>query len=85
MEWLDSELIRSIAGDKFAQQFFMWTTSLGLASYIHSGRVKKSIDNLATALMTQLDSHGKKIELVETKVNDLGGRLSKLEIIKGEK
>ena len=90
MEWLNYELLKDIAGASFAQQFFIWSTSLGIAAKIHSFSVKKevraqgeamvlAINNLASALREELKSHSEKIELVTKEVNELKGRVFKLE------
>ena len=93
MDWPDAELVKMLAGSNFAQQFTIWTTSLALASWIHSGRVKKemaaqlssitlAINNLASALKEELKSHSEKIETVTLEVQKLKGRVLNLE--KGE-
>jgi len=90
MEWLDFEMVKQVAGTAFAQQFAIWTSSLGLAAWIHSGRVKKEIaaqvtamttalNNLASALTKGLEDHAERIEKVEFGVNELKGRFQELE------
>ena len=90
MDWLDVDLIKQIAGTSFAQQFTIWTTSLGIASWIHSGRVKKemasqlssitlAINSLASALKEELASHSERLELVTKEVSILKDRVKKIE------
>lgn len=87
MDWLQYyDLIKELTGTAFAKQLFIWTSSLGVASFIHSGRVRTelssvtlAINNLADALKKELKSHSDRLELVEKKVNELGVKVLKLE------
>lgn len=86
MDFLDYELVRNIAGDEFAQQFFTWTAALGVASFIHSGRVKKEVravvdalNNVALALKQDLKSHSERIEKVEKGLEKLIDRVDVME------
>lgn len=83
---LDIELVRKIAGEPFAQQFFIWTTSLALASFIHAGRVKKelkhiteALNGLSTALRRDLDNHSQRIDKVEVVVGKVEQRLDRID------
>lgn len=76
MEWLDS--LTGAFGEGFARDVATWTTALGVASYIHSGRVKKElraitdeIRSLSTALRGDLDVHDKRISVVENRIDGI--------------
>lgn len=72
IEMIDYDTIKNIAGDKFAQQFFTWTTSLSLASFIHSGRVKKELGQMTQAI-------NKFAEALHERIGKVEARLDKIE------
>lgn len=90
MDWLNLETIQVIGGNAFSQQFAIWTTSLGLASWIHSGRVKKemreqmsqitdAINSLSHALRQDMALQSQRIGMVEKTLVNMDTRVSELE------
>ena len=68
------ELVRQLAGENFTQQFIIWTSSLALASYIHSGRVKSALNDMTveirsmvTSMNANLEVHAKEIAQIKSR------------------
>jgi hypothetical protein len=90
MNWLDFESIQKLFGDALASQVAQFGFAFSMAAWIHSGRMKREIatqvasittalNNLASALRQDLKSQSERIEKVEIGVNELRGRIYKLE------
>lgn len=67
MEQSIIEAFRQLFGEPWAQQLAIWTTSLAVASYIHSGRVEAGIERALGKLTAEM----------KTELKLLGATLSK--------
>lgn len=76
---IDFELVKKIAGEPFAQQLTIWTTSLAVASFIHSGRVKKEMSNITSALVKLGESLRQDLKSQSDRIGTLETRIDKIE------
>ena len=94
MDWIDFETFKhtlnTILALDVASQIAIWTTSLGVAAWVHSGRVKKeialqmsvlvtAINNLGEALRSDLQRQSQRIDFVSNEVGTLTSRVEALE------
>lgn len=90
MDWLDLEIIKSFLGEKISAEVAQWGIALIIASFIHSGRVKKEIRSqfehltgaireLGSALRQDLNNHSDRIGAVEKNMSQLSERVESLE------
>ncbi len=92
---IDLESIQTVVSAGLSHQVTQWITALGIAAWIHSGRVKKEIKAQMGAMVDAINSLGdtlrkdmaadrERIGRVEMGFGILTMRLDKIETKKGE-
>lgn len=90
MDLLDLEIIKAFLGEAISSEVAHWMLGLAIASFIHSGRVKKeireqfvqltdAIKDLGSALRQDLNAHSDRIGAVEKSVSQLADRVESIE------
>lgn len=90
MDLLDLEIIKAFLGEAISSDVAHWMLGLAIASFIHSGRVKKeireqfvqlteAIKDLGSALRQDLNAHSDRIGAVEKSVSQLADRIESVE------
>lgn len=82
MEWLNQDTVTAFLGAALASQVTQFGIAFSFAAFIHAGRMRKEIaaqvgpltaavNNLASALRQDLSAQSKRIDNVESRVQNL--------------